>query len=380
MIIFIALINVFNKAPRLKEFKGEKSDYKTSITIIIPAYNEELKIKRCILSLIQSIPPCNEWNLLFVDDCSTDKTLEIVHGLKSSLNISDGFLKIVSAGPRPKEERWVGKNWACSQAMQYVNSSWVLFVDADVELQKNTLRRSLSQAIEEDIDLLSLAPKIMCSCLSEWMVQPIIAMLLAIGFPISETNNPATDVAFAAGPYMLFKKSSYDEIGGHKNIPSEVVEDIKLAKLIKEKGFKLQFLLGLDSIKLKMYSNFSELWEGWTKNWFLGLKQNIFKSISASFVVLIIFFIPWFILISNLIFSLVLNGNLQITTSSYFLSFLAIFMQFILRVWCNKKFNLPTKNWPLMSLGGIIIFFIGMSSIWKTKTGQGWTWKGRDIS
>ena len=52
------------------------------LSVIIPAYNEEIKIKRCILSLIQSIPPCNEWNLLFVDDCSTDKTLEIVNELK----------------------------------------------------------------------------------------------------------------------------------------------------------------------------------------------------------------------------------------------------------------------------------------------------------
>ena len=70
--------------------------------------------------------------------------------------------------------------------MKFTKSEWILFIDADVELDKNTLKRALKHSIEEEIDLLSLAPRIHCSCLAEWMVQPIIAILLAIGFPIEK--------------------------------------------------------------------------------------------------------------------------------------------------------------------------------------------------
>ena len=120
-------------------------------------------------------------------------------------------------------ERWVGKNWACSRAMEQVVSEWVLFVDADLRLQPATLRRALAQAITDGADLLSLAPRLSCGCLAEWLVQPIMASLLGLGFPIEAANDPASAVAFAAGPFMLFRRSAYLAIGGHRALAAEVV-------------------------------------------------------------------------------------------------------------------------------------------------------------
>ena len=224
------LTNVFREAPKLKEITEPRLLPDDSLTIVVPTYNEESKIENCIKSILKSDPPSKNWMILHVDDCSTDSTVEIVQNLQLESDIPQGRLEIISAGTRPISERWVGKNWACSQAMKKINSSWVLFIDADTELECKTLKRSLRQSIDEKIDLLSLAPRIVCSCLSEWMVQPIISMLLAIGFPILKTNNPQDNFAFAAGPFMLFQKEAYDQIGGHESIQDEVVEDIKLAK------------------------------------------------------------------------------------------------------------------------------------------------------
>ena len=42
-----------------------------------------------------------------------------------------------------------------------------------------------------------------------------------------------------------------------------------------------------------MYSTFEELWEGWSKNWFIGLDRNILKAISASVLIFWIFSVPW---------------------------------------------------------------------------------------
>ena len=363
----------------LKGLNSGDYAFNTSLTVIIPTYNEELKIERCIRSVLASEQPCKRWKVVLVDDCSTDQTIQVVENVSADIDMKVNLVEIISAGERPIGEKWAGKNWACTQGMKNVDSSWVLFLDADVELEKDTLKRSIAQATEEKIDLLSLAPKLVCGCLSEWMVQPIIAMLLAIGFPISKTNSPTTKEAFAAGPYMLFKKDAYVAIGGHKNIPNEVVEDIKLASLIKTNGFKLKFILGLDSIKLRMYTNFSELWEGWTKNWFLGLSKNVPKSICASVVVFTLFTMPWIYLIGCTLMIIIKDNRLILINQYLVFAVASVVTQFIIRYWCKYKFNLPTKYWYLMSAGGVIIFMIGFSSIWKTLTGRGWTWKGREL-
>ncbi len=101
--------------------------------------------------------------------------------------------------------------------------------------------------------------------------------LIVLGYPIKAINNSTSKVAFAASPFLFFLKLAYDSIGGLQAVAQEVVEDLALAKKIKSSGFNLRFLLGLDEIEVRMYSNFENLWEGWTKNWFIGLDRNIIK-------------------------------------------------------------------------------------------------------
>ena len=139
--MLISLKNVFEKAPSLKKLKkGGLRIEKTSMTIIIPTFNEEAKIEACLSSLLKSESPCNDWKILMIDDCSIDNTLAIARNIKERLDTSKNRLIIKSAGPRPVEERWVGKNWACYRAMKENNTSWVLFLDADVELKRQTLK------------------------------------------------------------------------------------------------------------------------------------------------------------------------------------------------------------------------------------------------
>ena len=93
--------------------------------------------------------------------------------------------------------------------------------------------KALAQADVPDMadqaDLLSLAPRLTCGCLAEWMVQPIMASLLGLGFPIQAANDPDSEVAFAAGPFMLFRCSIYERIGGHRVLAAELVEEVAKA-------------------------------------------------------------------------------------------------------------------------------------------------------
>lgn len=387
LLLLFSLVSVFQNAPTLnsRQFQpgklpsNEEPLKKTELTVVVPAYNEAANIKVCLRSILASDPPCNNWRVLLVDDGSTDETVQVASDVASALKLEEGHFRIFNAGPRPLEQRWVGKNWACSRAMELVSSTWVLFVDADVELDPATLKRALTQAIEEEADLLSLVPRINCSCSAEWMGQPIMACLLAVGFPIKAANDPAESTAFAAGPFMLFRRSTYEEIGGHRALADVVIEDLALARRIKGAGFRLRYLLGLDALQLQMYDNFPALWEGWSKNWFLGLDSNIVKAIGASALVFWMFTGPWLVLFL-IIVSLLWIPFYGAVLIAFGLSVIDVLLQFILRLWTRQKFEVPLTNWWLMSAGGILVGLLGPTSVWRTLTGRDWTWKGRSLA
>ena len=386
LILWVGLKRVFQEAPQLNPsipslpVDAEVVDGEgISLTVVIPVFNESLNIKRSLGSVFQSLPPCGNWHVVVVDDMSTDSTVDMAQECAKQMDQLNRFT-LIQAGPRPADERWVGKNWACSKAMEQLKSSWVLFIDADVELRPTALRRALVQAIHERADLFSVAPRLVCTCLAEWMVQPIMASLLGLGFPIVEANDPSSDVAFAAGPFMLFRRSAYDAIGGHAALAGEVVEDLALARTIKTSGFRLRYVLGLDAVDLQMYPNLSALWEGWTKNWFLGLDRNIPKALAAGGVVMLMFASPWILLPTCAVLAVVLLGPTVMIVASALLAAMALVLQIVLRFWIQDRFGVPMRFWWLMGAGGLLVGAIAPVSVWRSITGRGWTWKGRSLA
>ena len=379
VILLVSLHRVFSSAPVLRsDAHGPPSDQ--ALTVVIPAYNEQDNIARCLSSVLASESPSHHWDVLVVDDGSTDCTADVAGDvIKACSNPAIGC-RIIASGDRPSGERWVGKNWACSQAMEVVDTPWVLFLDADVALSPDALRRALATAIAEDADLLSLAPRLVCDCLAEWMVQPIMASLLGLGFPISEANDPASSVAFAAGPFMLFRRSAYTAIGGHRALAGEVVEDLALARTIKQTGHRLVYRLGLDAVDLQMYSDLSALWEGWSKNWFLGLDRSVVKSLSAGAAVFTMFSMPWLLLITATLVAAASAGLSPLFLSIGSAAVTGVLMQWLLRLWTRWRFGLPLRYWWLMGFGGVIVAAIAPTSVWRSLTGRGWTWKGRSLA
>ena len=378
LILQLGLQRVFSIAPSLASApRGDLPD--TSLCVVIPAYNEADNIGPCLASVLASDPPCRDWQVLVVDDESSDATAERVTTLLNDRSVSDPPCRLLSAGARPSAERWVGKNWACSRAMEEVISSWVLFIDADVRLRPEALRRALAQASRERADLFSLAPRLGCGCLAEWMVQPIMASLLGLGFPIEATNDPSSEVAFAAGPFMLFRRSAYESVGGHRALAGEVVEDLALARAIKGAGFRLRYLLGLDAVDLRMYADLPSLWEGWTKNWLIGLDRDVAKALGAAAVVVLMFSSPWLLLPSAVVLLRLLPQLSFWWLLLLGLSLLGIGQQLALRFWQQRRFDVPLTNWWLMGAGGLLLGAIGPVSVWRTLTGRGWTWKGRQL-
>jgi hypothetical protein len=212
-----------------------------------------------------------------------------------------------------------------------------------------------------------------------------MASLLGLGFPIEAANDPASAVAFAAGPFMLFRRSVYAAIGGHRDLAAEVVEDLALARRIKQGGHRLRYLLALDGLELRMYSDFASLWEGWTKNWLLGLDGDVARALAASSVVLLMFSGPWLLtpvaaLLAAGFAPMGLPGQRLVLLAALALGLAGIGLQLVLRLWIRRQFQLPISFWWLMGAGGLVVAAIGPVSVWRTLSGRGWTWKGRPLA
>ena len=226
--------------------------------------------------------------------------------------------------------------------MEHMSSEWVLFVDADVRVLPDAIARALSQALLDGADLLSLAPRLECGCLAEWMVQPIMASLLGLGFPIEAANDPDSSVAFAAGPFMLFRRSAYAAIGGHAAMAGEVVEDLALAKKDQSEGYRLRYLLGVDAVLLRMYAIFRNFgragprtgFSDWTETsegtgCFFRCRADVCNA-------------PW-VLCPTAVVLLVTAPQLALAWCLLLLlSLLGVMQQLLLRWWNRDRFCLPS--------------------------------------
>ena len=374
---FFFELYIFNNAPFLKDSINQKP-LDQSLTIVIPAYNEEFNLVNCLKALSVIKKPCKNFKILIIDDESTDDTYNCAIKCKKEYFKKNDSIEIISSGERPTDKNWVGKNWACYKGSRKVTTDWILFIDADVIIGKNCIFNALLKSSLEDIDLLSLAPKINCSCLSEWMVQPIMANLLMLGFPIFKTNDSSNKDSFAAGPFMLFKKKSYDLIGGHLETYNEVVEDLALAEKIKSNNLKLNFSIAINDLSINMYRDIFTLIEGWSKNWFLGLDKNLLKSVSASIFVFFLYSFPWILFLISII-QINYTDNPKINFLILLISFISIISYWLKRLIFKKMYDIPNNYWFLNSIGGLIVIYISYLSIYRTITGNGWTWKGRNL-
>jgi hypothetical protein len=347
------------------------------VSVIVPAYNEADNIQDCVRSILSSTSlPSDHLEVWVVDDQSTDNTLTLLKTLEQ--NLADSRLKILSGQPRPVEQVWKGKNWACTQAAERAKGEFLLFIDADVRLKPKAIETAVQVAESKQVDLLNAIPALICGSLAEWLVQPLMFINLLVSLNSAVVKDPKAKTSFAAGPFMLFRRSSYEQVGGHRAVASEVAEDVALARRIKHRGLKLQYVLGANLAELRMYRSWATLWEGWTKVLYSGAQQSLWLMVSLAMVMLTIYSIPWLALVIVLSKDLLIGWE-TLDLLIICLASLAILLQYNLRTLAVEAFHSSPRYWWLHGLGGLLVAIIAIASVIKTETGWGWTWRGRSL-
>ncbi|MEM6449990.1 MAG: glycosyltransferase [Cyanobacteria bacterium P01_D01_bin.105] len=346
-----------------------------TVSVIIPAYNEAVNIQDCITAVLASkLTNPEDLQVLVADDGSTDAT----QTLAKALAAQDSRVQVIPVPPRPQDAVWQGKNWACTQAVRQAIGDYWLFIDADVRLAPNAIATAVAKAEQDSIDLLSLLPNVLCRCLAEWLVQPLMKSLLVLGFSFAEVNDPThPEQAFAAGPFMLFRRAAYEAVGGHRAVAENLVEDVALAQLIKQRGYRLFYALELELVQVRMYQNWAALWEGWTKNYYLGTGRNPFGTLYSALVILVVFTFPWIGL--GLAIFLEITEFSAVGTVTVLLAIGTILLQYYYRLQAAQLLGQPLRYAWLSWLSGLLVAAIAVGSMIKTETGWGWTWRGRPL-
>ena len=256
------------------------------VTVIVPARNEEANIERCVLSLLSQDYP--NFELIVVNDRSSDSTGEILERLAKR----DERLRVIHGVEPPAG--WMGKNHAIYQGVARAKGDYLLFVDADLQLERECLTQAVGFAMERGSDLLTLLPKLINRTFWERVVQPSIGQLVLTWFPAGLINDPRRKkVASANGPFMMFNRKAYEQIGGHEAVKGDIVEDLALARMIKQSDHRLSYVLGIDLARLRMYTSLKEIWNGWSKNFYVGVGGNAVGAIIAMIGMFALFLLPW---------------------------------------------------------------------------------------
>ena len=222
------------------------------VSVIVPARNEEACLGECLRSLAgqEGI----SYEVIVVDDHSTDRTREIA---------SEFAVRVIAADPL--SEGWSGKCNAVWTGAKAAKGKWLLFTDADTKHASGSVVGGVQEATECDAGLLSYSPKQEVRSLAERALMPVVFAELAGTYRPCDVCDVKSPVAAANGQYLLVRRDVYDAVGGHAAVAAAILEDVELAKRVKQAGFKLQFRWS-DALSTRMYRTFGQLWEGWTKN------------------------------------------------------------------------------------------------------------------
>ena len=275
--ILVSILGVINLIFIKKPIVYSQNNISSLVSVLIPARNEEVNIKRCLYSLIDQ--SYKNLEIIVLDDDSDDQTYNIVK------DISKNFSSIKLIKGERKLNGWTGKNWACHQLSKFAKGDFLLFIDADTKLQKNTISETVSEMNNNDVDLISLFPNRITNTAIDKIISVTIGWFIFSCLPIIFSNkNPMFSSAF--GQFLLFRKGAYFSIGGHESIKDKILDDFELGRLITMRGYNLNVFDGTERISTFSYSTEKEALDGLSKSIF-----PFFNNKLIPFLILLILFL-----------------------------------------------------------------------------------------
>jgi chlorobactene glucosyltransferase len=337
------------------------------ISIIIPARDEARNIRHCIESLQMQTYP--RWEMVVVNDHSTDGTPDIV----SEYALKDPRISLLNSKPLPSD--WVGKSHAMAQGADQATGDWLCFIDADTFASPELLASTFAEARDSQADLISILTTQELKSFWENVISSVAFSGCALVYDFDRINDSRTPDAMAIGQFILIRRKVYEDLGGHHTLHDSILEDRALAEMVKRAGHRILLKDGRGLARTRMYTSFTEIWEGWVKTIYPGMRDQTWMLLviaGASILGACIFPLWWFAALGWWVLSGSPLAGLVFLEAT-------VFWIYFLREVTDDMASFGISRWYALTVPvGLFIFAAMMlDSYFRSLTGHGLKWKGR---
>ncbi len=264
------------------------------VSVIVPARNEAEHIRQTLRQLLAL--DYSNYEIIAVNDRSNDATGRIMDEIAEGAVLRQ---TVPSANADPDESicptrlhvihiselpaGWLGKTHAMWMGSQQASGEWLLFTDADVLFKSDSLRRAVAYAEAQRADHVVLFPRMIMKHPGETMMIAFFQALFVFGHRPWKVADPKARDHMGVGAFNLVRRPVYDAVGTYRALRMEVVDDMKLGKVIKNAGFAQRNVFGEDLISLHWAKGTFGIVNNLTKNFFALLSFQLWRTV-ASFI------------------------------------------------------------------------------------------------
>ena len=255
------------------------------VSIIVPARNEEETIEQALKSLLAL--DYENYEVIAVNDRSTDRTGELMEKVakeagREAHSLKPGkTLKVIHHTELPPG--WLGKTHAMWTAAKHATGDWILFTDADVLFKPDSLRRALAYAEFVPADHVVLFPRMIMQRPGEYMMIAFFQTMFMFGHRPWKVADPSTDDHMGVGAFNLVRRRVYEAVGTYRALRMEVLDDMKLGKVVKNSGHAQRNVFGGDLISIRWAHGAFGIVNNLTKNFFAVLSFQWWRSVLSVF-------------------------------------------------------------------------------------------------
>jgi glycosyltransferase involved in cell wall biosynthesis len=264
------------------------------VSIIVPARNEEDHIEQSLTRLLEL--DYDNYEVIAVNDRSTDRTGEIMERVsespRPSAPLRAGFsqktremghpvLRVIHHRELPAG--WLGKTHAMWKAANEATGEWLLFTDADVLFKADSVRRAVAYAEAEKADHVVLFPQMIMKQPGEYMMIAFFQTMFVFGHRPWKVADPKSRDHMGVGAFNLIRRSVYESVGTYEELRMEVLDDMKLGKVVKNAGFAQRNVFGGDLISIRWANGALGVVNNLTKNFFAVLSFQWPRTLISAF-------------------------------------------------------------------------------------------------
>jgi len=255
------------RLPWIKDFAPASDADCPRISILLAARDEEEKLPAALATLMEIDYP--DLEVIAVDDRSQDSTGRILEQFAAA----HPRLRVVHITQLPAG--WLGKPHALQKAYAASTGDWLLFTDADVRFKHDALRRAIALVKARNLEHLTLMGDVEMVGFWETVLITFFGMAFHIATDPYRVANPHSRAYVGVGAFQLLKRAAYEASGTHRRLAMEVVDDMKLGKIVKQSGFRSSAGVAQDFVVVRWHAGLGNLVRGVTKNFFAGVGYSV---------------------------------------------------------------------------------------------------------